>query len=115
MQIWTLCEKIADFKKKNQLNRNPDEGDIADLKINGVAEDFSGQRDCGTDLDVLVQDLKNIIVDMEFLRKNTEFQKKNHSNWSPDEGDIADLKSARFLEILGDGGRVETQIWNFSA
>ena len=49
------------------------------------------------------------------FEKKYRISKKNHSNWSPDEGDIADLKSARFLEILGDGGRVETQIWNFSA
>jgi len=41
--------------------------------------------------------------------------KKNQSNWSPDEGDIADLKSALFSEILGDGGRVAAQIWNSSA
>ena len=36
-------------------------------------------------------------------------------NRSSGEGDITDLKSALFLEILGDGGRVTAQIWNSSA
>ena len=36
--------------------------------------------------------------------------KKNQLNRSPDEGDITDLKSALFSEILGDGGRVAAQI-----
>ena len=31
------------FQKKNRLNRSPDEGDIADLKISGVVDNFSGQ------------------------------------------------------------------------
>jgi len=57
-----------------------------------------------------VQDLQNLIVDLESLWKNTQFQKKNQSNQSPDEGDIADLKSALFAEISGDGGRVAAQI-----
>ena len=39
-----------------------------------------------------MQDLQNLIVDLNSLRKNTRFQKKNRSNRSPDEGDIADLK-----------------------
>jgi hypothetical protein len=58
---------LQNFKKKNRLNRSPDEGDIADLKISGVADNFSGQRVCGADLDVLVQDLQNLIVDLDFL------------------------------------------------
>ena len=47
--------------------------------------------------------------------KNTQFKKKNQANRGPDEGDIADLKSTLFSEILGDGGRVAAQIWNSSA
>jgi hypothetical protein len=57
-----------------------------------------------------VQDLQNLIVDLDSLWKNTQIQKKNQLNRSPDEGDIADLKSALFSEILGDGGRVAAQI-----
>jgi len=41
-------------------------------------------------------------------------KKKNQSNRSLDEGDIADLKSSLFVEILGDGGRVAAQIRNSS-
>ena len=55
------------ISKKNQLNRSSNEGDIADLKISRVVDNFSGQRICGTDLDVLVQDLQALIVDMESL------------------------------------------------
>jgi len=55
------------ISKKNRLNRSPDEGDIADLKISGVVDKFSGQRVCDTNLDILVQDLKNLIVDMDSL------------------------------------------------
>jgi hypothetical protein len=107
--------KNSRFQKKNRSNRSPDEGDIADLKISRVGDNFSGQRICGADLDVLVQDLQDLIADLESLWKNTQFQKKNQANRSPDEGDIADLKSALFAEILGDGGRVAAQIWNSSA
>ena len=92
------------------MNRSPDEGDITDLKISGVVDNFSGQRICGTDLDVLAQYLQNLITDLDYLGKNTQFQKNNQSNRSPDEGDIAYLKSALFSEILGDGGRVAAQI-----
>ena len=67
MQIWILCEKIPDFKKKNRSNRSPDEGDIADLKISGVADNFSGQRVFDADLDVLVHDMQNLIVDFDSL------------------------------------------------
>jgi len=55
------------ISKKNRLNRGPDEGDITDLKISGVADNFSRQQVCGADLDVLVQDLQNIIVDLYSL------------------------------------------------
>ena len=106
--------KNSRFQKNNRSNRSPDEGDIADLKISGVAANFSGQRVCGKDLDVLVQDMQDLIVDLESLWKNTQFQKKNQANRSPYEGDIADLKSALFSEILGDGRRVAAQIWNSS-
>ena len=92
------------------MNQSLDEGDIADLKISGVADNFSGQRVCGTDLDILVQDLQNLMVNLNSFRKITQFQKKNQSNQSPDEGDIADLKSALFSKILSDGGRVAAQI-----
>ncbi len=44
-----------------------------------------------------------------FVKKHM-ISKTNQSNRSPDEGDIADLKSALFAEILGDGGRVAAQI-----
>jgi len=63
------------------LNRSPDEGDIAYLNISGVADNFSGQRVCGVDLDVLVHELQNIIA-----------------------------KSALFPKNIGDGGRVAVQI-----
>jgi len=92
------------------LNRSLDEGDIADLKISGVADKFSGQRFFGTDLDVLVQYLQNLIADLNFLGKITKFQKKNQSNQSPDEGDIADLKSSLFCRNFGDDGKVVVQI-----
>ena len=36
--------KNSRFQKKNRLNRSPDEGDIVDLKISGVADNFSGPR-----------------------------------------------------------------------
>ena len=51
----------------------------------------------------------------EFFEKHYPISKKNQSNRSPDEGDIADLKSALFAKILGDGGRVAARIWNSSA
>ena len=70
VDIYSLW-KYTQIQKKNQLNRSPDEGDIADLKISGVADNFLEQRVCGADLDVLVQDLKNLIVDLESLWKNT--------------------------------------------
>ena len=34
--------KNSRFQKKNRLNRSPDEEDIADLKISGVADNFQG-------------------------------------------------------------------------
>ena len=55
------------ISKKNLSNRSPDEGDITDLKISGVTDNFSGHHVCGADLDVLVQDLQNLIVDLEYL------------------------------------------------
>ena len=67
--------KNSDFKK-NRSNWSPDEGDIANLKISGVADNFSGQRICGTDLDILVQDMQNLITYLDSLWKNTQFQKK---------------------------------------
>ena len=70
---------------------------------------------CRADLYVLVKNLQNIIADLDSLGKNTQLKKKNQSNRSPDEGDIADLKSALFAEILGDAGSVAAQIWNSSA
>jgi len=42
--------------------------------------------------------------------KTPDFKKKNQANRSTDEGDIADLKSALFAEIFGDGGKVASQI-----
>ena len=42
--------------------------------------------------------------------KKHMISKKNQSNRSPDEGDIADLKSALFCRNFGDGGRIATQI-----
>ena len=110
-----LVKKYPNSKKKNQLNRSPDEGDITDLKNQWGCRRFSGQRDCGADLEVLVPDLLDLIAYLESLLKNTHFQKKNQSNRSPDEGDIADLKLALFAESLGDGGRVTAWIWNSSA
>jgi len=88
------------------LNWSSDEGDIANLKISRVADKFSGQRLCGTDLDILVQDLQNLIADLIFLGKITQFQKKNQSNRSPDEGDIVDLKSALFCRNFVTTGKL---------
>ena len=62
----SLCKKTR-FKKKKWPNRIPDEGDIADLKISGVVDNFSGQQVCGADLDILVQDLQNLILDLDSL------------------------------------------------
>jgi len=59
--------KNSRFQKKNRLNRSLDEGDIADLKISGVVDNFSGQRVCGSDLDVLVKYMQNLIVDLYSL------------------------------------------------
>ena len=44
--------------------------------------------------------MQNLIADLDSLGKNTQLHKKNQSNQSPDEGDIADLKSTLFAEIL---------------
>jgi len=49
------------------LNRSLDEGDIADLKISGVADNFQGSEFCGADIEVLVLDLQDLIVDLESL------------------------------------------------
>ena len=66
VDLYSLC-KNSRFQKQNRSNRSPDEGDIADLKISRVVDNFSGQRICGADIDVLVQDLQDLIVDLESL------------------------------------------------
>lgn len=68
--------KSSQFQKKNRLNQSPDEGDIIDLKISGVVDNFLGQRFCGADLEILVQYLQNLIVDLDSMWKNTQFKKK---------------------------------------
>ena len=103
MQICIPCEKIADLKKQNRSNRSPNEGDIADLKISRVGDNFLGQRICGS----TISNCRSGI----FVKKHL-ISKKNQLNRSPDEGDVVDLKSVLFSEILGDGGRIAAQIWN---
>ena len=61
---------------------------------------FFGRRSFRSDLKLLVKNLQKKRPDLDSLRKNTQIQKKNRPNWSSDEGDIANSKSAMLKQFF---------------
>ena len=65
-----------------------------------------GARVCREYLKFLVKYFQKQIAYLDSLQKNTQIEKKNQSNWSSDEGDIVDLKSALFDRKFCDSGTI---------
>ena len=106
MHIWIICEKYPN-SKKNRPNRTPGEGDIADLKISGVADNlFEAVRfQCRSEH--LGARYVESNCRSEFFVKKYPVSKKNQSNRSPDEEDLANLKSAIFQQFLVTVGQLQ--------
>lgn len=112
LDLYFLLKNTQLKKKRNSSNQSPDEGDLIDLKIS-VVETFFGVASLWRKSIHSGAKYEESNCKSRLFVKKYPIKKKNQWNWSPDEGDIVDLKSA-FSANLCDDRTVAVRIGNSS-